>query len=115
MALQHKSAGNSAASGNAATSGTSSLVQARDTRSAGAFFIGDAKEVLDDEVGGLHELCVQLQVVLEFIRSDREDASDLADALTCVALAQLNHITQDLESLARDCRRQAEKLGVSHG
>lgn len=37
MAHHHESAGNSAASGNAATSGTSSLVQARDTRSAGAF------------------------------------------------------------------------------
>lgn len=36
MAQQHESAGNSAASGNAATSGPSSLDQARSARSAGA-------------------------------------------------------------------------------
>ena len=114
MALHHESAGNSAASGNAATPGTSSLVQARDTRSAGAFFVSTLEESLFDQSSYVADLCRQLEVALEIIKSDREDAAQVADALTCVALHRLRQISLDLESLSTDCGRMATKLESGH-
>lgn len=114
MAQQLKSAGDSATSGNVATTGLSSLDQARDACPDEAFFIGTSAEVLNSEAVGLQNLEAQLWAILEFVRSDRDDAAKIAEGLTRTAIAQLGEASRTVGSIAGDFERRAQRLGYSH-
>ena len=122
MALHHESAGNSAASGNAVTTGPSSLDQARNARSAGASSI--AAESMADQFSTLRATLRRIRYLsestdahLEQYRGTEIDRDQMQWAFATLGdqAWEALETLKALESLARDCRRQAEKLGVSHG
>ena len=107
MALHHESAGNSAASGNAVTTGPSSLDQARNARSAGASSIA-----VEERAGAFADLRVTLRLIrflseatdahLEQYRGCEIDREDMQSAFTFLgelsrgALAKLGAIEAEV-------------------
>ena len=115
MALHHESAGNSAASGNAATPGTSSLVQARDTRPAGAFPLAAQALALGERTGQVFDGVDLLRLVGTLLQqhAEKADPGKLRQAQLVLARATdgLQRAAEDLDSLEAELTAQAVEAG----